>query len=1147
MSGTSDHLRDPAAVAKRQGEMNMASLLNPMPPMSMDDAQPLPHTPMEDSDQSRSSAAIFVSRVSQPLVTLPPSSRQFARTTGSSKRQEGGENPVWLAQPPSVSSISHRNICNFGNKGFDSDRGWYLRESCLLSMEVGSQRQVVSTPCRRDCNGLIIPVAVQSPLISRDESFFRDRKKALQAAMSERSKYDIQVNDEVGALGGAWRGIVRRFMLWAFDNVNALQLSRALQLQLPFQTGYESYLTSQVIEALDRGDPSEVADVLSAAFLNRNVSRVMVQNLGPRYDLLWHWSTAISWNRAFDAWGQFPLVGITGFPATENFPSTRNHALASIFRVLLGQGNWITRVVTQGREGILTDNPNNKAQNLAPESNGFELANRNQYGTYFGRVKTNEFRYAHRLPTDESIVRTFVASPMATMSNNGVVHVLRMLDKHWHNMLSQEWGNFAHQRMEQLDPFETLRFHMPLVLVTLSNLRGRNAWDAEVLGPAVRKLQALKPGLDTAAAWKLAKELVDDVAVTVSGGVASVFVPLRSWLKAIRESLDRLERKAGEVLKIVSSVEMGIRLGHDLVTQVSWKVPSDSVLKAAILNHIRGKDKQAVMANDQDAADAPDANAVDSWRIRSALQKTTPRDMRTLIELVKGNLEHMKAAQLLIGRVKTLLQRELRRGYLNQAIRDLSKGPYINGPLMRDEWYWLEEEHGQGLHIYIGKIPDSGLHQFIHVDSGNDKTISLSNGKVLARAYIPVPESISRAQKAFMTIELEYGKTFKYSAFMEFSMLRIALQRLVVVSQMNCEELDNARLNVLREIQRSKQTVLGPEDLTPGNTYYTFDETKRQYIPFLCETTNSVSTQSKRAKYVRAPPQSVLVVGGGPTGLLTTIHCAEACLATGGAMKLQEARDAFAQGGSTFERAQVVRLDARWISMLRYHLGTIFEDVYIPASGETDAQLGNTLPTQGFVEITIKDLESSLHTEVSRLWSRGIIFVHTDSKARYDATSNSMIKQGKNLKDGDVILRPVDSHGKDSSHFHSWKVSEVRYTKVLGVEDLKVGEEYGVWIHQEQKMLPYTLVAVDLDAELYTFRSHSKDKSKLCVNAKNLPSIYPPGTTTKAHAGVREVVFEGLGNRQEGELPKQTVPFDPIENVNFTLDLGNTHVVEAIG
>ena len=45
----------------------------------------------------------------------------------------------------------------------------------------------------------------------------------------------------------------------------------------------------------------------------------------------------------------------------------------------------------------------------------------------------------------------------------------------------------------------------------------------------------------------------------------------------------------------------------------------------------------------------------------------------------------------------------------------------------------------------------------------------------------------------------------------------------------------------------------------------------------------------------------------------------------------------------TYERAQVVRLDSRWVRMLRYHLGTSFEDVWIPASGETDAHLGNTL------------------------------------------------------------------------------------------------------------------------------------------------------------------------------------------------------------
>jgi 2-polyprenyl-6-methoxyphenol hydroxylase-like FAD-dependent oxidoreductase len=68
-------------------------------------------------------------------------------------------------------------------------------------------------------------------------------------------------------------------------------------------------------------------------------------------------------------------------------------------------------------------------------------------------------------------------------------------------------------------------------------------------------------------------------------------------------------------------------------------------------------------------------------------------------------------------------------------------------------------------------------------------------------------------------------------------------------------------------------------------------------------------------------PQNCIIVGGGPTGLLTAIHCAENCLASGGALKLYEARDTFRSGGSQYERAQIVRLDTRWISMLRYHLG----------------------------------------------------------------------------------------------------------------------------------------------------------------------------------------------------------------------------------
>jgi hypothetical protein len=36
--------------------------------------------------------------------------------------------------------------------------------------------------------------------------------------------------------------------------------------------------------------------------------------------------------------------------------------------------------------------------------------------------------------------------------------------RHWTNMLTQPYGNFAHQRQEQLRPFEFLRFHLPVIL-----------------------------------------------------------------------------------------------------------------------------------------------------------------------------------------------------------------------------------------------------------------------------------------------------------------------------------------------------------------------------------------------------------------------------------------------------------------------------------------------------------------------------------------------------------------------------------------------------------------------------------------------------------------------------------------------------------
>ena len=185
-------------------------------------------------------------------------------------------------------------------------------------------------------------------------------------------------------------------MLASYDKVNALRLRSALQIQLPFLTGHESYLLSRVVSALESGDKAQLAEVLAVAFRNRNVSRNIVQQIS-RYDFFWHQHQQFRYNRWFDGFGQLWIVGITGFPSTENSPSTFFHVFSSILRRALGQGSFLARLITN-REELITDDQNVTAQNLAAESNGFETANRNQHGAYFGREKTNDFRRQHRLP-----------------------------------------------------------------------------------------------------------------------------------------------------------------------------------------------------------------------------------------------------------------------------------------------------------------------------------------------------------------------------------------------------------------------------------------------------------------------------------------------------------------------------------------------------------------------------------------------------------------------------------------------------------------------------------------------------------------------------------------------------------------------------
>ena len=200
-------------------------------------------------------------------------------------------------------------------------------------------------------------------------------------------------------------------------------------------------------------------------------------------------------------------------------------------------------------------------------------------------------------------------------------------------------------------------------------------------------------------------------------------------------------------------------------------------------------------------------------------------------------------------------------------------------------------------------------------------------------------------------------------------------------------------------------------------------------------------------------------------------------------------------------------------------------------------------PTQGFVEITIKDLESLLHTEVSRLWSKGLLSVCSESKAKFDSVSQRLAKLGKHLKVNDVIRR-ANAEGAKEGH-KSWKVVHMIYSQPLGLDDLQIQQEYRVYVRQENAVLPFKLQCVCLESKVYTFKSLTDGVADLEVHVRNLPSIY--AKDTESHADPHAVVVECTKVCEHGTVVREELLMKDIADENFILDTGNSHVFEAIG
>jgi hypothetical protein len=273
---------------------------------------------------------------------------------------------------------------------------------------------------------------------------------------------------------------------------------------------------------------------------------------------------------------------------------------------------------------------------------------------------------------------------------------------------------------------------------------------------------------------------------------------------------------------------------------------------------------------------------------------------------------------------------------------------------------------------------------------------------------------------------------------------------------------------------------------------------------------------------------SFCIDSSGPTGLLGAIHCLQNVILTGGEVRIFEGRDAFEQEAAAFERAQIVRLDARQISMLRYHLGTGYEDVYIPAKGETDAHHGNTLASQAFVEVTIKRMEIMILDEVINLRSKGLLEYYTDSKVKYNALETVFEKQGRAMKIGDRFFFDSDVV----------EVCEYVFPARVSVDELVVGKDYDVALPREKRMQSYRLVTKRPDDDWYSFASNKPGFKDVVGSFGSLPPIYREG---EGRIDPAAIVVQTLGG------VKKELPFDLVEKKLYVMDFSRTHVMAAIG
>lgn len=186
---------------------------------------------------------------------------------------------------------------------------------------------------------------------------------------------------------------------------------------------------------------------------------------------------------------------------------------------------------------------------------------------------------------------------------------------------------------------------------------------------------------------------------------------------------------------------------------------------------------------------------------------------------------------------------------------------------------------------------------------------------------------------------------------------------------------------------------------------------------------------------------------------------------------------------------------------------------------------------QGFVEVTIKRMESMLLDEVINLRSRGLLQYFSGSAMKVNEDLGTFEKKGRSLKIGDLLF----DESKDGG---TLKVLDFIYESSMRSEDLVLGSDYDIVHPREKRVRCYRLVQMDIDFDWYQFSSYEPGVRDITGCFSQLPPLYARGC---GRTEPTEIIVENDIHM------KRRLTFDSVKDTDFQLDVSKTHVILSLG